>query len=95
MNIFSAVFLKELKRFICLRNLIFILIVFLLCFYFVNKGIQDHKGTIDTGKGAAIVFLTTEPIVSDSSCEDESDYEDLPEWASQVDKIKSILRPGR
>jgi hypothetical protein len=46
------------------------------------------------GTGAAIVFLITEPIVLDSSCEDESDYDDLPEWASQVDKIKSILETG-
>ncbi|MGD2090271.1 MAG: hypothetical protein PVH61_29110 [Candidatus Aminicenantes bacterium] len=46
------------------------------------------------GAGAAVIFLTTDPIVSDASCEDESDYEDLPEWANQVDKIKSILEPS-
>jgi hypothetical protein len=50
MNIFNAVFLKELKRFIYWRNLVILLMVFLLCFYFVNKGIQDRRETIDSGK---------------------------------------------
>jgi hypothetical protein len=37
-----------------------------------------NENNLPDPKGAAIVFLTTEPIVSDSSCEDENDYEDLP-----------------
>lgn len=55
--------------------------------------LKDWMETM-AGTGAAIIFMTTEPIVSDASCEHENNYEDLPEWANQVDKIKSIMEHG-
>jgi ABC-type Na+ transport system ATPase subunit NatA/ABC-type transport system involved in multi-copper enzyme maturation permease subunit len=44
MSGFAAFFLKETKRFFSKRNLLVLLLIYLLSFYFINIGIADYKG---------------------------------------------------
>ena len=50
MSKFAAFLKLELKRFVNKRNVIIFLLIFLLSFYYVNKGIDNHKKNLEVSK---------------------------------------------